>query len=379
MARLTLAPFEVQSEPALVVTVQPPASVAAGSPFGLTVQAEDSSGNLNTSFDGFATVALATNPGGAILGGTLSVKATGGVATFSGLTLNEPGIGDTLQVFTSGLPPANTKPFDVIAAPNLYTVDSVSDTGMGTGLSGDLRYVIGRANNDPGSTIDFSVAGTIQLASALPVLTADMTINGPGAASLTVDRSGAAGTPDFSIFTVDADVQAMIAGLTISGGLSGANGGGIDNSGILTVNASTIVNNSANSGGGIENFGGTLTVTDSTIANNTAGNGGGINNDGSTTVTDSTVDNNSGSGIYSDGTLTVTSSTIADSSGSGIYSDGTLTVTNSTIADSSGSGIYSDGTLTVTNSTIADSSGSGIDSDGTLTVTNSTIDSNSAG
>ena len=97
--------FEVQSEPALVVTVQPPASVAAGSPFGLTVQAEDSSGNLNTSFDGFATSALATNPGGAILGGTLSVKATGGVATFSGLTLNEPGIGDTLQVFTSGLPP----------------------------------------------------------------------------------------------------------------------------------------------------------------------------------------------------------------------------------------------------------------------------------
>ena len=50
--------FEVQSEPALVVTVQPPASVAAGSPFGLTVQAEDSSGNLNTSFDGFATVCL---------------------------------------------------------------------------------------------------------------------------------------------------------------------------------------------------------------------------------------------------------------------------------------------------------------------------------
>ena len=72
----------------------------------------------------------------------------------------------------------------------------------------------------PGSTIDFSVAGTIQLASALPVLTADTTINGPGAAKLTVDRSGAAGTPDFSIFTVDADVQAMIAGLTISGGLS---------------------------------------------------------------------------------------------------------------------------------------------------------------
>jgi virginiamycin B lyase len=87
----------------LVVTQQPSASVTAGSPFGLTVQAEDSSGNLVSSFNGTVTVALASNPGGSTLGGTLSVQASGGVATFSGLTLNNAGSGYVLYVSGGGL------------------------------------------------------------------------------------------------------------------------------------------------------------------------------------------------------------------------------------------------------------------------------------
>ena len=66
------------------MTQQPPASVTAGSAFGLTVEAEDSSGNLVSSFNGTVTVALANNPGGATLGGTLTATASNGVATFSG-------------------------------------------------------------------------------------------------------------------------------------------------------------------------------------------------------------------------------------------------------------------------------------------------------
>jgi streptogramin lyase len=80
----------------LVVTQQPPASVTAGSGFGLTVQAEDSSGNLITSFNGKVTVALGSNPGGSTLGGTLTVTASAGVATFSGLTLNKAASGYAL-------------------------------------------------------------------------------------------------------------------------------------------------------------------------------------------------------------------------------------------------------------------------------------------
>jgi virginiamycin B lyase len=87
----------------LVVSAQPPASVTAGSSFSLTVQAEDSSGNLITSFNGQVTVTLASNPGGSTLGGTLTVPASGGVATFSGLTLNKAASGYTLVATTSGL------------------------------------------------------------------------------------------------------------------------------------------------------------------------------------------------------------------------------------------------------------------------------------
>ena len=75
----------------LVVTTQPPASVTAGSGFGLVVTAEDAFGNVDPTFTGSVTLALANNPGGATLGGTLAVNASAGVATFSGLTLNKAG------------------------------------------------------------------------------------------------------------------------------------------------------------------------------------------------------------------------------------------------------------------------------------------------
>jgi virginiamycin B lyase len=87
----------------LVVTAQPPSSVTAGSGFGLTVTAEDSSGNPITSFNGTVTVGLGNNPGGATLGGTLTATASNGVATFSGLTLTKAEPGYTLAVSGSGL------------------------------------------------------------------------------------------------------------------------------------------------------------------------------------------------------------------------------------------------------------------------------------
>jgi hypothetical protein len=137
-----------------------------------------------------------------------------------------------------------------------------------------------------------------------------------------------------------------ISALTLTGGYAAYDGGGIDNSGTLTVTNSTISGNSADGnfsdGGGIFNTG-TLTVTNSTISANSADDGGGIFN-----------------GYY--GTLTVTHSTIsantADGYGGGIDNSGTLTVTNSTISDNSadwGGGIYNGyyGTFTAHNTIVA--------------------------
>src|SRR5208337_1539442 len=110
-----------------------------------------------------------------------------------------------------------------------WTVNSLGDTGTGSGTSGDLRYVITQADQTTGdNTINFAVTGTITLNSALPDLsntTGLMDIEGPGAASLTVARSSTAGTPEFGIFTVDANVKAKLIGLAIDGGFFNGWGG----------------------------------------------------------------------------------------------------------------------------------------------------------
>ena len=47
------------------------------------------------------------------MGGTLTVAATGGMATFSGLTINKLGSGYTLSTENASLPSATSAPFNV--------------------------------------------------------------------------------------------------------------------------------------------------------------------------------------------------------------------------------------------------------------------------
>ena len=80
---------------------------------GTVVSAEDQFDNVDTAFSGSVTVALDNNPTGTTLGGTLTVGAVAGQATFSGLTLDAVGNGYTLQATASHLTPATTQSFDV--------------------------------------------------------------------------------------------------------------------------------------------------------------------------------------------------------------------------------------------------------------------------
>ncbi|HJS28739.1 MAG TPA: choice-of-anchor Q domain-containing protein, partial [Anaerolineales bacterium] len=133
---------------------------------------------------------------------------------------------------------------------------------------------------------------------------------------------------------------------------SGNSGGGIYNSGTLTMNNSTLSGNSnVGSSGGISNNG-TVTVNNSTLSGNSAYfTGGGIRNFGTVTINNSTLSGNSalagyGGGITNGGTtgiLTVNNSTLSGNSagtnGGGIFNNGTLTVSNSTLnGNSAGSG-----------------------------------------
>jgi hypothetical protein len=272
------------------------------------------------------------------------------------------------------------------------TVTNLNDAGPGS-----LRDAI--ASTPPGGTVDFdaALAGTIDLTTGDLAITNDLTITGPGADALTVSGNHASRVFDIAAgFTVD------ISGLTVGDGATNADGGGILNSGILTVTNCTVSGNSAADGGGIDNHFGTLMVTNTTLSSNSAQYwGGGIYNvQGTVTVADSTLTGNSansdGGGILNDspgGMLTVTSSTLSDNSanfGGGIYNSGTLTVTNSSLSGNSavlgtGGGIYNGnpGTVTITNSTLSGNSAFGggailNEGGGTLTITNSTLSGNFA-
>src|SRR5262249_56462237 len=92
------------------------------------------------------------------------------------------------------------------------------------------------------NTITFSVTGTINLTSALPNLSTNLTIQGPGPASLTVQ-----GPSRFRIFSISNGATVGLSGLTITGGYADK-GGGIDNAGTLTLNNSTLSGNTAVNG-----------------------------------------------------------------------------------------------------------------------------------
>ena len=106
----------VQPQMHLVVTAAPPSELNAYTAFGLTVYVENDTGAVDTGYSGSVSVAVASGPGGAALGGNLNVPVVNGVATFSGLSLNESG-GYTLQVSSAGTTPSLTGPITVASKP----------------------------------------------------------------------------------------------------------------------------------------------------------------------------------------------------------------------------------------------------------------------
>jgi hypothetical protein len=143
-----------------------------------------------------------------------------------------------------------------------WTVTSLTDTnpggqGVGMGTEGDLRYCINQANQSSASTniINFgpnASDGTLLLSQQLPTLQTNVTINGPGASTVTIMRQPDA--PNFSIFSVASGVTDIINGLTIENG-NNTLGGGVYNQGTLYLLNDDLLANAASSGGGVYNAG----------------------------------------------------------------------------------------------------------------------------
>jgi hypothetical protein len=104
----------------------------------LTVEVVDSSGNVVSDADLPVTMSLATNPMSATLSGTTTVDASSGVATFTDLSLNLPGMGFALKASSGSLTPATSGPFDI--GGNTATCDAnascqVTDTNATGGVN----------------------------------------------------------------------------------------------------------------------------------------------------------------------------------------------------------------------------------------------------
>ncbi|WP_394848472.1 right-handed parallel beta-helix repeat-containing protein [Pendulispora brunnea] len=213
-----------------------------------------------------------------------------------------------------------------------FSVTSTADSGVGS-----LRDAITQANATAGPhTITFAVAGTINLATALPNIAQPTKIAGPGAADLSV-RGKTDGR--FPVFVVGAAVE--MSGLTIAGG----NGG------------------SLGSAGGIEVRSGSLSLSECVLTENAGDTGSAIYANAPLTITRSLITKNGGryAAVYASNTTTITESVISDNGTTAIVfppAARVLTIERSTVSgNNSTQGVgglqLQGGTAVITNSTFS--------------------------
>ncbi|NET45748.1 DUF4347 domain-containing protein [Okeania sp. SIO2B3] len=322
------------------------------------------------------------------------------------------------------------------------TTDDVVDNSDGVT---SLREAIIEANSTPeddtiqltaGATYDLTIAGSDEDAGATGDLDivaggGEITVISQGEEKAVIDAGSETGIGD-RVFHVLENAALQLENVEVTGGfVTDGSGGGIFNSGIVSLNNSTISGNLVTmevdmialgygyDGGGIYNSG-TATIANSAITSNlvtTTGvssfelgygtDGGGIYNSGRVTIANSTINGNSvssgsGSGIHNSSTasISISNSTINDNSaysGGGIENLGTVNINNSTISGNlvestelgyrgDGGGVNNKGTLNINNSTISDNSavfggsGGGVNNDfnGMANIINSTISDNLA-
>jgi hypothetical protein len=237
--------------------------------------------------------------------------------------------------------------------PSTFTVLNLNNSGAGS-----LRAAVVAANASLGAdTIAFAggLHGTITLTSGELAITDSVTIDGPGANSLSVS-----GNLSSRVFDIGNNATVAIDRLTIADGfINGGNGGGIlvDAGATLNLDHVVMTGNNAHADS-LSNF----------------GNGGGIENDGSLAIAESSfVNNNATGGSFK---ATITGAITEGSAGGAIDSQGPyLTVTSSAFTNNG-----ADGYNVAAADPFGTSEGNGgaINNSSAATITNSTFTGNGA-
>lgn len=213
------APFTIAagSPSKLNFAISPPATVTAGAVVSpaVVVRIEDSQGNITTSSVS-VSLSFANNAGGSTLGGTVTVAATSGVATFSTLTLNRTGTGYTLSATSAGLATATTTPFAVVPGVPAVLAFGQQPTSANTGAvitpavnvriedsSGNLTSSNAQITVSLGNPGSATLGGTATITASNGVATfANLTVNQPGTGYTLVATGASSSSATSNTFNV---------------------------------------------------------------------------------------------------------------------------------------------------------------------------------
>jgi uncharacterized protein YjdB/phage tail protein X len=166
---------------ARVVYLVPPSSTASGAEMVPAVQVEvrDALGNRVTTSTANVTVALDANPGLATLGGTLTVPAVAGVATFSTLTINRPETGYTLVASSAGLINVTSAPFAVTPGAPAALVFTVQPSTVvaGTPIAPAIQVEVRDMQGNLVSTATSPVTLSLSANPGAGILSGTLTVN----------------------------------------------------------------------------------------------------------------------------------------------------------------------------------------------------------
>lgn len=190
---------------------------------GWTVEARDGAGNLVTSFTGPVTVALTNGPVAATLGGTTTVNAVGGVATFANLTVDLVAPSWILSATSVGLTSAASAAFSITpaAAATLTLASGAGQTAtVATAVAQPFVVSVTDAFTNPvaGVTVNWAISaggGALSVPSSVTdaaglASTSYTTGTAPGTAVVTGTVAGLVGSPASFATTVTTGVAAQL-------------------------------------------------------------------------------------------------------------------------------------------------------------------------